>query len=283
METAQINEIESAVKIFEEHGIKTRLDGNGMIIISHYAQPQDKTFSELGIDEDDLIKNVIGCEGIFDTRKSSLTTFPLVVSREIRLYEDTKIAEMPNLKAVGILVANSNLKKLPKLKAAGSISFENSPVKSLPKLREIGILIIQNSKIKDLSELEKVSKLCIIDSPIEDLRSLEEAQDVFICSSDVNNKIKLTSLNSLEEVGNLFVANASLKTLPKLKKAEKIAFYNCEVKNIKSSICAEVEIEKEITDQQLSDRFDTFTDWYNSDILQKSMDLLGDIVNQIKS
>ena len=44
----------------------------------------------------------------------------------------------------------------------------------------------------------------------------------------------------------------------------------------------DVEIEVQITDEQLSEKFDTFTDWYNSDILQKSMDLLGNIVNQIK-
>ena len=35
--------------------------------------------------------------------------------------------------------------------------------------------------------------------------------------------------------------------------------------------------------EELSEKFDTFTDWYNSDILNKSMDLLGNIVNQIKS
>ena len=38
----------------------------------------------------------------------------------------------------------------------------------------------------------------------------------------------------------------------------------------------------QITDEMLSEKFDTFTDWYNSDILEKSMDLLGNVVNQIK-
>ncbi len=272
---------EQAIEIFNKYGIKTRFN-NEYLIISHYSQPKENTFKELGIDEDELIKHVAGCEGTFDTRKSALTTFPLIVSKEIRLYEDTKIVEMPNLKAAGIILTNKTLKKMPKLKAVGSMSLEGSAIKALPKLKEAGILIAQNSPLKDLSSLENVYKLCIIDCPIEDMKSLQKAEDVFICSSDENNKTPIVTLN-IEEVDKLFVANSNLKQLPKLRKANKLAFYNCEVKSIKSSIKAEVEIEKHITDAQLSEKFDTFTDWYNSDVLQKSMDLLGSIVNQIQS
>jgi len=277
-----MEEVKNAVEIFEKYGIKTQLDNNNMIIISHYAQPKEKTFEELGIDENELIKNVIACEGRFDTRKSSLTTFPLVAAREIRLDKDTKIAEMPNLKAVGVMLTNEHLKKMPKLKTAGSISFENSPLKSLPKLKEAGIFIAQNSSLKELPSLEKVGKLCIIDCPVEDIKNLEYGQDIFICSSDENKKIDIAVLNSLEEVEKLFVANATLKSLPKLKKAGKIALYNCEIKSVKAASGAEVEIKNQISDAELSEKFDTFTDWYNSDILQNSMDLLGNVVNQIK-
>ena len=143
-----MNEVQKACDIFEKYGIKTRLDSNNMIIISHYCQPKDTTFEELGINEDELIKNVIGCEGCFDTLKSKLTTFPLVVSNEIKLYPQTNITEMPNLKAVCILVANSKLKKLPKLKAVGSISLENSPIRQLPKLKEATIFVAQNSALE---------------------------------------------------------------------------------------------------------------------------------------
>ena len=101
-----MNKIEWATEIFEKYGIKTTVRGNNQIIISHYNQPKGTTFQELGINEDELIENVIGCEGIFDTLKSQLTTFPLVVSREIRLYNDGKITAMPNLKAVGVFVGN---------------------------------------------------------------------------------------------------------------------------------------------------------------------------------
>lgn len=276
-------DINKAIEIFEKYGISANLNNNNQIIISHYNQPKEGTFEELGIDENELIKDVVGCAGIFDTRKSKLTTFPLVASKEIRLYPDTQIVEMPNLKAVGLLVTNEKLKKLPKLKAIGSVSLENSPIKSLPKLKEAGILIAQNSSLKDLSSLEAVTNLCIIDCPLEDLKNLKSASDMFICSSDENNKIDISSLASLEEVNKLFVANSNLKSLPKLKKANKIALYNCNVKNIKSSLKAEVEIETQISDEKLSEKFDTFTDWYNSDVLQKSMDLLGNVVSMIKS
>ena len=222
------------------------------------------------------------CNGVFDTRKSKLTTFPLTASAEIRLYEDTNISEMPNLKSVGTFVTNANLKKLPKLKYITCASFDNSPINSLPKLKKAGILIIQNSKIRDLSALEVVGRLCIIDCPLEDLKELKYAGEVFICSSDENNKINISQLPSLEEVDRMFIANSTLKSMPKLKKAQKLALYNCEIKNIKQSLGIEAEIANHISDDELAEKFDTFTDWYNSDIFQKSMDMLGDIVNNIQ-
>ena len=46
-------DIKEAVEIFEKYGIKTSVDNNNMITISHYCQPKEKTFSELGINEDE--------------------------------------------------------------------------------------------------------------------------------------------------------------------------------------------------------------------------------------
>ena len=94
---------------------------------------------------------------------------------------------------------------------------------------------------------------------------------------NITQKINIKTLNSLEEVDKLFVANSQLKNLPKLKKAEKIALYNCEIKNVKDLICKDVEIATQIHDDDLSEKFDTFTDWYNSDIFQKSMDIFEDL------
>ena len=73
-----MSEIQWAVDIFEKNGIKTTLDSNNMIIISHYSQPNGTTFVQMGIDEDELIENVVACLGRFDTRNSKLTNFPLV-------------------------------------------------------------------------------------------------------------------------------------------------------------------------------------------------------------
>lgn len=278
-----MNSTKECVEIFEKYGIKASINSDGKIIISHYCQPKGSTFADLGINEDKLIENVVACSGEFNTRNSSLTTFPLEVSQEIILDENTKITEMPNLKAAGKIFVNSKLKKLPKLKAVGSISLENSIIKSLPKLKEAGILIAQNSSLKELESLENVGKLCIIDSNVENLSSLKNAQEIFICSTDENQKIDLKALKELKEVKSLFVANSTLKNLSNLKKAEKIALYNCEVKSIKSSVCKNVQIQTQITDEELSEKFDVFTDWYNSDVFDKSMDLLGNIVNKIQS
>ncbi|MBR2068927.1 MAG: hypothetical protein IJ877_04110 [Candidatus Gastranaerophilales bacterium] len=276
-------EIKEAIEIFEKYGIKTSVDSNNLITISHYAQPREKTFFELGINEDELIENVVACAGVFDARKSKLTTFPLSASKEIRLYEDNEISEMPELRAAGLFVVNKKLKKLPKLKFVSSIQLEDSPIKTLPKLKQAGILIAQNSQLKELPMLETVARLCIVDCPLEDLKNLKYAGDIFLCSSDENNKIDIQSLSKLEEVEKLFVANSTLKSIPQLKKANKIGLYNCAIKSIKQSLGAEVEIANKITDEELSEKFDNFTDWYNSDVLQKSMDILGDIVNKINS
>ena len=264
-----MNDVKACVEIFEKYGIKASLNKDNKIIISHYEQPKGTTFKELGIDENELIKDVVACAGVFDARKSALTIFPLEVAQEIRLYEDNEIVEMPNLRAAGKVLVNSKLKKLPKLKAVSSISLENSPIKSLPKLKEAGILVAQNSSLKELPSLVSVGNLCLIDCPFENLSELKSAQDVFICSSDENNKIDIKTLKELQEVNKLFVANANLKSLPKLKKSDKIALFNCEIKNIKSSICKDVEIMTQISDEELSEKFDKFTDWYNSDIMQR--------------
>ena len=276
-------ELKEAIEIFEKNGIQTSVDNNNMLTISSYDQPKGTTFKEQGINEDELIKHVAVCNGKFDTRKSALTTFPLEACRELRMAEDTEIVEMPNLKCVGVFVVNKKLKKLPKLKIAGSISMEESIVKSMPKLREIQVLVAQNSKLEELPSLEKASKLCIVDTPIKDLKELESAGDIFICSSDANAKNPLLALPSLEEVEKLFIANSNFKSLPKLKKAKKVALYNCEIKSYKGEKDTEVEIKKEISDEELSEKFDTFTEWYDSDILNKSMNLLGEMVTIMQS
>ena len=80
---------------------------------------------------------------------------------------------------------------------------EDSSVKSFPKLREVAVLIAQNSKLEELPALEKADKLCIVDTPLVDLKNLKVCGDIFICSSDENNKNQLSALNSLEEVEKL--------------------------------------------------------------------------------
>ncbi|MBR1618156.1 hypothetical protein IJ670_08405 [bacterium] len=274
---------QEAQEILNKYDIKTTLDNNNQLTISHYSQPKEKTFFELGINEDELIEHVVACRGVFDLRNSKLTKFPLYASREIRLYPDNKISQMPNLKVAGIFVTNKNLKKLPKLKFVSSIVLEDSQIKSFPKLKQAGIIIAQNSSLEEMPLLEVVEKLCIVDCPIKDLSSLKTAGEVFICSSDEKNKNKIRNLDNLEEVNKLFVANSNLKSMSNLKHANKIALFNCDTKAVKKGVCADVEIQNKINDTDLTSKFDNFTDWYNSEILQKSMDMLGDIVNKIQS
>ena len=277
-----MNNIQWAIEIFNKYGIKTKINKDNLIIISKYCQPKGTTFKELGINEDELVKNVAACSGKFEVIKSELTIFPLIVSQEIIMDKNSKITEMPHLKAVNKFFVGENLKKLPKLKAVGTISMENSKIKTLPKLQDAEIFIAQNSLLSNIPSLENVGKLCIVDCPIKDIKSLKVAIDLFICSTDENKKNDILALKKLESVDKLFIANSQLKSLPNLKKAKKIALYNCAIKNIKSSLKAEVQIRTKISDEELAEKFDDFTDWHNSDIFTKSLDTLSDIVNQIQ-
>ena len=276
-------ELQQAIEIFQKSGINVQVDNNNMLIISHYNQPQGTTFKEQGVNEDELIAHVVACDGRFDTKNSALTTFPLTACRELRLDENTEITEMPNLKVVGVFVVNKKLKRVPKLKRAGSISMEESIIRSMPNLEEVEVLIVQNSNLEELPSLQRANKLCIIDTPLKDIRSFKSGGDVFICSSDENKKNEIVVLNNLEEVDNLFIANSNIKALPKLKQAKKVALYNCDIRSFKGSKDTIVEIKSEISDEELSEKFDTFTEWYDSDVLNKSMNLLGEMVNIIQS
>ena len=51
-----MNSVKECVEIFEKYGIKTYVNKKNQIIISHYSQPKDTTFKELGIDENELIE-----------------------------------------------------------------------------------------------------------------------------------------------------------------------------------------------------------------------------------
>lgn len=281
METKMKDKVQWALETFNNNGIEATLEKD-FIMISNYCQPKGTTFEALGINEDELIENVGVCLGCFDFLKSKLTTFPLIAAKEIRMYKDTKVKEMPNLKIAGSIIVSGELKKVPKLKRAISISLDGSLVKAFPKLKEVDILIAQNSALEKLDSLEASRKLCLIDCPIKDLSELKNVEDLFICSSDEENKIELKELKSLQSAKNVFIANCLIKALPNLKNVEKIGLFNTEIKSIKKSIKAQIEISNKISDEDLSNKFDSFTDWYNSDILNKSMDLLGEVVKQIK-
>ena len=55
------SEIQWAIDVFNKYGIQTKIFKD-KIVISNYNQPKNTTFSELGIDENELIKNVSICE-----------------------------------------------------------------------------------------------------------------------------------------------------------------------------------------------------------------------------
>ena len=91
-----MSEVQFALETFKKYGINASVINNNQIAISHFCQPKGTTFEALGIDENELIKNVAICEGKFDTTNSKLTTFELSVAKEIVLDKETNIKETIN-------------------------------------------------------------------------------------------------------------------------------------------------------------------------------------------
>ena len=95
-------DIKSAQDIFNTFGIDTKIRKDGKLIISHYTQPKNSNFNELGIDEDELLKNVAEIEGDADFLGSNATTLGSIESIEGDLdIINSSIEDLGELKYIG--------------------------------------------------------------------------------------------------------------------------------------------------------------------------------------
>ena len=136
----------NAVEIFNQYGIQTTELLDGELFISHYCQPislddEDLSFSKLGINEDELLKNVVAIEGNADFSGSSAKTLGGIcyVGGNLTL-SDSDVEDSGELRAVD-----------------GNINLMNSKLKSLGKVKKVkgNIFLNDSSAIKtsDLGEL----------------------------------------------------------------------------------------------------------------------------------
>ncbi len=132
------------LNIFNKTGIETKINTDGTLTISHYAQPDSGfTFKDLGIDENRLLKNVREIQGNADFIRSGAT-----IANELK-----RIGKDANF-------MYSKFKSLNNLEYIGGLAnfLEANNLKILPKLTHIGEKIAINSNI-EIPLMKNLNKL----------------------------------------------------------------------------------------------------------------------------
>lgn len=215
--------------IFNYFGINTKYDTDGKFIISEYKQPSKKyTFKEIGIDENELLKNVVKIEGNADFTNSVANIFP-------------------NLEIIegDVVFKNVIINDLSKLKTIkGNVTLEKCKIDNISNLKTIdGNATIKDSRINHISSLENVNGCFTIDfSKIQDMGGLKNVDKNFHISSsfikDISNlktvggsimllSVKNIGLDNLKTVGeNLQILFSTVKNIDSLEAIGKSCILN---------------------------------------------------------
>ena len=155
-------------------------DNKGFLTVSRYDQPsKNYSFSDLGIDENNLLKKIKRIDGYADFRSSDATNIGSVEfiggSAE---FKNSKITSLGNLECINGLAIfdNSEITSLGKLKKLGSdVSFHKSKIVDLGALKYIGgSATFLDSKITSLKNLEYIGQFAnFMNSQVTDLGRLK--------------------------------------------------------------------------------------------------------------
>lgn len=228
-------------KILPYFGIKAKKDEDGMLILSHFEQPYGELdFEDLGIDENELFRQVIEIENDADFEDSIVTSLGSLkrikgeanfsysnitslgnlekIEGNIQL-EDGKIKSLGNLKYIGgnADFTSCQLNSLGNLEIInGDANFNNSEIISLGNLRKIGGNADFNfSKINSFGNLEYIGgNADFNNSEIESLGNLKKIGG----NADFSHS-KIKSLGNLIEIGgNADFSNSEIISLGNLRK-----------------------------------------------------------------
>ena len=181
--------LKKAIEVFNKYGINYQTDEDGMIILSEYHQPSHTydlkkkvTFTDLGIDENEMFKYVKEIKGDADFRFSQLTNMGnLECIGGNADFTYSKINSTGNLKYIG---GNADF-EYSKIKSLGNIqsingyaNFEYSNVKKLGKLETIGDWVrFRNSDITNLGNLQYIGGNAWFDySEVKNLGNLKSIE-----------------------------------------------------------------------------------------------------------
>ena len=172
--------------IFDKNSIRQE---SSEIKLKFYAQPGDieklkdkglnpkVTYKDLGVDENELFKNVTEIEGNADFFKSNLTSlYNLKKVYGNANFCNSKLKTLENLNYIGgcAYFNSSQITSLKNLEEIGGDAiFVNSKITSLEHLKKIGgNALFSNSAVKDLGDLQSINGFINCEcSPLEDLSS----------------------------------------------------------------------------------------------------------------
>ena len=227
----------STQEILEELGIKCKKDTDGRLIISHYkAKYNDKySYSDLGINENKLFKEIKAIEGDADFKYSQITSLGnLLTIGGHAIFEDSQITNLGNLLTIGgdAYFSFSQVTDLGKLQTiGGNADFENSQVTNFGNLQTIGgYANFYNSQITDLGNLQTIGGNAYFrESKITSLGKLQTIGGwaIFIYS-------QITNLGNLQTMGGLAdFENSQVTDLGNLQSIGGNAnFYNSQITDL---------------------------------------------------
>ena len=187
-------------KILQYFEIETEKDEDGMLILSTFKQPSNNiSFKDIGVNENDLFKNIKEIKGDAYFKDSEVTSLDNLQSIGGDAdFENSKITSLGNLEFIG-----------------GNAWFYNSEITSLDNLKSIGRnTIFVNSKVTSLGNLKSIGGYANFKS--SKVTSLGNLKSI---GGDANfENSKITSLGNLESIGgNAWFYNSKVTSLGNLK------------------------------------------------------------------
>jgi len=249
-------------KILEKCGIEVTYE-DGKRMLSEYKQPHEGfTYSDLGINENDLVKDVYKIKGNAYFKNSKATDLSsLKTIGGSAHFNKSKVTDLSSLETIGgyAYFQNSKVTDLSSLESIGKDAyFKNSQVTDLSRLETIGgYAWFQNSQVTDLSSLKTIGEDADFrKSQVTNLSSLKTiGGDAHFENS------KVTDLSSLESIGkNAYFYNSQVIDLCRLETIGKHAWFeNSKVRSVPSLI-------KVVNDVYIKDSYLTPDDFKNVEI-----------------
>lgn len=174
------------------------------IVIKNYRQPTSFTFESLGVDENDMFKQIKTIMNDADFQNSKLTDLgALEIIGKNAFFNRSNIKKLGNLKYIGgdATFADSEITNLNKLRAIdGNVYFNRSKIINLGKLKSIGgNTTFINSKITNLGNLKTIEGNAYFgENWKEIIGKMENIEGkVFVCNSNQLGHQEITDKKQL--------------------------------------------------------------------------------------